>query len=440
MSARPNILFIITHDTGRHLGCYGCNVRTPELDRLARRAVLFENYFCTAPQCSPSRGSIISGRWPHCHGLIGLVHRGFSLDPAVPLLPAVLAAGGYSTHLFGFQHESSDPPSLGYREVHRDAEHGHSCRFVLPMLDEFLRSRPPEPFFASVGFTETHRPYPHSDAPIDSVSPLPYLPDEPPVRQDVADLHVLVERVDAAVGNILRTLDDTGLAESTVVIFTTDHGIAMPRAKATLFDPGVETALVMALPERRFAGLRVTAQASNIDIMPTLLELAGLQVPDGVQGMSFMPLVRSDTDSLHDATFHEMTFHAAYDPVRAVRTPSYKYIRSYASRSFAVAPNVDAGHAKGMFRSMGLFDSPRSREQLYDLVDDPFEQRNLAADPAHAHVLEELRSSLDRWMRDTGDPLLHGPVAPPPGSVITPVHAYGPGDDLITVGPDTVIE
>ena len=115
----PNVVIVITHDTGRHLGAYGRAVATPNLDRLADEGVLFEQAFCTAPQCSPSRASLLTGLVPHRHGLIGLAHRGFRLQPAAlrRTLPRLLGGAGYRTHLFGFQHEAADPRDLGYQQV-----------------------------------------------------------------------------------------------------------------------------------------------------------------------------------------------------------------------------------------------------------------------------------------------------------------------------------
>lgn len=438
MAGKSNVLFIITHDTGRHLGCCGRGVKTPNLDSLAGQGVLFENEFCTSPQCSPSRGSIITGRYPHNHGLIGLTHRGFRLNPNERLLPQVLGEADFETHLFGFQHEAPDPKELGYRNVRRH-EKGNSCLNVAPMVEEFLRSKPDAPFFASVGFSETHRPYPQSDAPLESVRPVPYLPDVEANRRDVADLEILVRRVDDAVGGILEALEEGGLAENTLVVFTTDHGIAFPRAKATLFDPGIETALIMRFPEGRGKGRRIAAQVENIDVMPTLLDYLGLEIPPRVQGGSLLPLVDGETETLHDELFFEMTYHAAYDPMRAVRTPEFKYIRSFADKPFAVAPNVDAGHAKDYLRGLGWFDEPRSKEQLYDLRRDPYEQTNLADDPAHADTLNRMRAALEQWMRETDDPYLDGEVRPPVGAKLTPASAWQPRDDVYEIGPDTPI-
>ena len=421
---KPNILMVITHDTGRHLGCYGRGVETPNMDRLATEGVIFTNFFCTAPTCSPSRASFLTGRYPHNNGLIGLTHRGFRLNPCESLLPALLAHEGYSTHLFGFQHESPDPRSLGYQNVVQGEN--NSCLNVTPLVLEHLRKKPGEPFFAMVGFSETHRPFPEYGGPIDDVQGLLYLPDDPDVRRDVAALNILVRRVDEKMGEILDALDKTGLRENTIVIYTTDHGIAFPGAKATLLDPGIEIALLMRGPGAFEGGKRVDAPLSNIDLLPTILDLCGVPMPGKVQGKSILPLVRGELERLHEQIFVEQTYHAAYDPMRGVRTERFKYIRSYEERPFWFPPNVDGGLSKEFVHMQGYFDRPRPSEMLFDLGADPIERRNLADDPNHAEILEEMRSAVEKWMRETGDPMLKGYVPPHPGAKVTPPDSYNP--------------
>jgi len=420
---RPNILMVITHDTSRHLGCYGRGVETPNIDRLAGEGVIFTNFFCTAPTCSPSRASFLTGRYPHSNGLIGLTHRGFRLNPDEPLLPVLLAQKGYSTHLFGLQHESSDSHSLGYQKVLRGET--NSCLNVTPLVLEFLTEKPEEPFFVMVGFSETHRPFPN-DVSIYDVQGLSYLPDDLDVRRDVAALNILVRRVDEKMGEILNALDKTGLRDNTLVIYTTDHGIAFPGAKATLFDPGIEIALLMRGPSGFEGGKRVNALLSNIDFLPTILDLCDIPIPKKVQGKSMLSLVHGELEKLHDRIFVEQTYHAAYDPMRGVRTERYKYIRSYEERPFWFPPNVDGGLSKEFVRRLGYFDRPRPTEMLFDLIADPIERKNLAGDPDHADLLEEMRSMVETWMQETDDPMRKGCVPPHPGARVTPPDSYNP--------------
>lgn len=424
-SAKPNILVVITHDTGRHLGCYGRGVSTPNLERLAREGVLFQQAYCAAPQCSPSRASLITGLSPHQHGLVGLVNLGFQLRPDVPRLPALLAGAGYETHLFGIQHEARTPEELGYRFVHRSES--TSCRDVTPLVTDFLASQPTGPFFAAVGFFETHRKYPDSPGPWDAVGVPPYLPDVPEVRRDVADLELSASQVDEAVGRILDSVDHAGLAGDTLVVYTTDHGIAFPGAKATLFDPGIEIALLARGPGG-FSGGRVSnALVLNLDLFPTLLELAGVTPPEN-EGRSLLPLVHGESGHRRDRVFVELNYHVSYDPVRGVRTPRHKYIRSFEQRPWWVAPNVDGGprmqgYTKDWYRhnQPEVYTRPRPPELLFDLRSDPLERDNLASDSAAQGILSELRDAVSGWMEATNDPLLKGPIpAPPDGRVLPP--------------------
>lgn len=417
---RPNILMVITHDTGRHLGCYGAGVATPALDRMADEGVLFTSAFAYAPQCSPSRASLLSGLAPHSNGMIGLAHLGFRLRPDVALLPALLGAAGYQTLLFGLQHETSgDPSALGYQHVMR-AEPGrgrggpNSLDAVVPLVTAFLSQSPAEPFFAMVGFSETHRPYAHTTADLREIIPPPFLPEDAIVRQDIADLNAQVERVDQALDRILAALREQGLSSRTIVIYTTDHGVAFPGAKATLLDPGLGIAWLMKGPGIP-VGRRMEALIANVDMLPTLCDLAGTPHP-AVHGSSLVPLFREAKDRVHCAIYPEMTFHGSYDPVRAVRTDRFKYIRSYQERPWLFPANIDASPTKNFFAMRGDFDRSRPRELLFDLQEDPLERYNIAESASREQTLVEMRMRLDEWMRATGDPLLHGPVPVPEGA------------------------
>jgi arylsulfatase A-like enzyme len=424
-------------------------VETPNLDRLAAEGVKFTQAFCTAPQCSPSRASLLTGMMPHRHGLIGLTHRGFRLNPGVPLLPALLAAAGVDTHLFGFQHEAPDAKELGYQHVHR-AEGGHSCLNVTPLVLDFLANAPSQPFFAMVGFSETHRPFsvrrepihwrPHAQNADESadyehdVKIPPFLPDVPEVRQDVAELNEAVRRVDKSVGAILDALQTHGLADNTLLIYTTDHGIAFPGAKATLFDPGIEIALLIRGPGGFAGGKVINTLASNADLAPTILELCGLSIPTEMEGNSLLPLVRGEVERVRERVFVEQTYHAAYDPMRGVRTERFKYIRNFAERPWWLPPNVDNGYTKDWYRQHQpeVFQAPRRSELLYDLQHDPLERQNVVDSADYFAALIELREGLERWMQGTNDPLLHGDVLPPPGAKVTSVRGWGPEESVTT--------
>ena len=183
-------------------------------------------------------------------------------------------------------------------------------------------------------------------------------------------------------------------------------------------------------------GKVIDAPVTHLDVYPTLCELAGVEAPDWLQGSSLMPLVRGETERLHEAIFAETTYHAAYQPHRAVRTERWKYIRRFDDYEHPVLANCDDSASKDLLVEAGWGEQVVPEEQLYDLVLDPAEGTNLAADPARAEVLAEMRGRLDAWMRETEDPLLDGPVAPPPGAIVNEQWQVSPDDPPRTVTAD----
>ncbi|MGO1058499.1 sulfatase family protein [Planococcus sp. FY231025] len=414
---KPNIIMVISHDTGRHLGSYGRKVATPELSRMAEEGIQFDNYFCTQPQCSPSRGSILTGQYGHNHGLMGLTHLGHTMKSGIRTLPSEMKRAGYSTWLFGFFHESIagvyEGEKLGYEHVVKVP--GNAAANVTDELEKFLTGRmeagDDAPFYASVGFEETHRPFDAFEpGPLEEIQVPPYLPDTKEVREDVARFQGSVKELDQAIGRIRMLLEDTRLDGNTLLIYTTDHGIAFPGAKGTLSDAGLETALIMKLPngmDRK--GIRQNELLCNIDLMPTLLEFAGAEVPAGIDGKSFLPLITEESYTERTHFFCEMTWHDRYHPMRGVRTAKFKYIRNFEDGPKVFLP-FDIHESLSGQAVREAFYVPNAKEELYNLEADPLEHSNLAESSEHQHVLKRLRSEVERWMIETKDPLLSGPV------------------------------
>ena len=416
LSDQPNIVLVHCHDLGQYLGCYGAPLHTPHLDKLAGEGVKFTRYACTAAQCSPSRGSIMTGRYPHQNGLMGLAHIGWELNDDEVTLPMYLNQAGYATWLLGEQHETSHPERLGYQNIWVKSSRAREVSEVATgFLQQMASAKAHQPFFASIGFSEPHRPYDAPGYPADDpeeVQPLPYLPDRPGIREDIAGLHGLIYRMDEAAGQIVRTIDEAGLADNTLVIFTTDHGIAMPRAKGTCYDPGIMTALIMRMPGLAEGGGEYNQLLSNIDLLPTLLELIGAPIADRIAGRSFLPLLTNGDYQLRDHIFAEMTWHDKYNPMRAIRTNKYKYIRNIGDRPLVYLPlDIYQGRAGQEMREE-YYATRRPEEELYDLADDPLEQNNLAGKPEYAEQLKVLGDQVRQWREETDDPLLDGPVPP----------------------------
>jgi len=398
-----DVVLITTHDIGRHLHCYGNRtVRSPQVDALAASGVLFTRAFCTAPQCSPSRASLASGRYPHNNGVMGLAHHGFDWELAVPHAASLFEAAGFEAHLFGGQHVSLHPETLGFSAVHGDA----SGEVVAQQVEELLERSHDKRLYVEINLAETHRPYPQP--PPDPLVDVPrFLEDTPEARDELAALQAAIETMDVAAGRVLAALERAGRADNALVVFTTDHGLAMPRAKCTLYDPGIEVALIARWPRGGLHGVRDDL-VSNIDVLPTLLEAAGLEIPPEVQGHSLL-----DGDGQREVVFAEKTFHSYYDPMRAIRTHRYKFIRNFETAFRVEVPgDIQTGPIFRADPARYSTDRPAVVE-LYDMEEDPLEQHNLAGSEAVKEVEAELSERLWAWMRETDDPLLNGPVASP---------------------------
>jgi len=380
------------------------------------------------PTCSGSRAALLTGQYGHNNGMIGLAHRGFQLNDPRQHIVHTLREAGYWSGLIGEQHLSADPEVLGYdRVVDIDTTRVES---VAPAAVALLRERPPQPFFLSVGFFETHREYFPSTSIRDSLYSLPpnNLPDTPETRQDMASYKASARSLDQGVGAVLNALDEHDIADDTLVILTTDHGLAFPGAKATLTDRGIGVLLIMRGPGGFHGGRVSEALVSQIDLYPTICELVGLDCPDFLQGRSILPAMRKEVDEVNDAIFAELTYHAAYEPQRAIRTKRWKYIRRFGERELPVLANIDDGPTKDLFIAAGWGDRPLPREALYDLLFDASESHNLADEPSHLGVLAELQGRLEAWMRETEDPLLDGDIDPPPGAVVNHPDALSASD------------
>jgi N-sulfoglucosamine sulfohydrolase len=399
---------------------YGFQVPTPNIQMLADQGVLFREAFCAAPTCSGSRASLLTGLYCHNNGMEGLAHRGWTLHDYGRHWVHALRRAGYHSILVGEQHISKDPAVIGYDEVIKVGSNKASD--VAPLTIEALRAarNAGRPWFMSVGFFETHRDFAAPTSVRDTLYSLPpgNLPDRSATRRDMAEFKASVRSLDQGIGAVLHALHDLGLVDDTLVICTTDHGVAFPGAKATLTDRGTGVMMIMRGPAPFAGGKVVDAPVTHLDVYPTLCGVAGVDPPDWLQGDSLIPLLKGEVERLHEATFAEMTYHAAYEPQRAVRTERWKYIRRFDDFPGPVLANCDDSASKEVWVAAGWADRRVPREQLYDLVLDPNEQNNLAADRAAREALEDLRRRLADWMRETDDPLLHGQVPPPPGAQV----------------------
>jgi arylsulfatase A-like enzyme len=415
LAKKPNILYIHSHDTGRYVQPYGYAMPTPRMQRLAEEGVLFRKAFCAAPTCSASRACLLTGQYAHSNGMLGLAHRGFSLRDYSHHLVHILREVGYYSALVGEQHIAKEPGMIGFDRVFKiETSHVSS---VAPIAIDILRNTPSQPFFLSVGFFETHREFSEpSPEDINYCLPPSILPDTPQTREDMAAFKASVKSLDRGIGAVLDALEANDLADNTLVICTTDHGLAFPGMKCTLTDHGIGVMLIMRGPGGFSGGKVCDAMVSHIDLFPTICDLLKIERPSWLQGKSLLPLVRSEAEQVNKEIYAEATYHAVYEPQRAIRTPRWKYIRRFDDRHTPLLVNCDDSPSKDLLIEYGWKDRPVAQEQLYDLIFDPNEVCNQVDNPALAPVLAEMRTRLEEWMRDTDDPLLQGPVPAPPGT------------------------
>lgn len=433
---RPNIVLIIADD----LACDDCGafgnaaIRTPNIDRLARGGMCFDRAFVTASSCSPSRSSLITGRYPHNTGAEEL-H--WPLPQEQIGFVEQLRSAGYWTAAAGKWHlgdaakarfnvvKEADPSGfqLGTAKGVQTRMTAQGPGALQSGCDQWLpvlRDRPRDkPFFVWLAALDPHRDYepgaiaaPHR--PADVIVPA-YLPDLPEVRRDLALYYDEIGRLDQYVGEVLAELERQRIAEETLVIFLSDNGRPFPRCKTTLYDSGIKTPLIARWPGHIAAGRRCGRLVSTIDVAPTLLELAGLKPGPSFQGRALTPLFKDPSAKVRDFAFAERNWHDYEARGRAVRSERFKYIRNddherrltppadaVRSPTFVAMRQLrDAG--KLSLQQQSCFVSPRPSEELYDLSADPHELRNVAADPRYANVLADLRRASGDWARETCD-------------------------------------
>lgn len=408
---RDNVLIVHWHDLGRYLGAYGrADVSSPRLDQLASEGILFTRAHATAPLCSPSRGSLFTGRYPQNNGLVGLAHHGWEYRQGTRTLAHILSESGWYTALFGMQHETSYPARLGFEEF--DVSNSY-CEYVVEHAIRWLGAPPSTPFLLTAGFFETHRPYPrdrYEPADADDVAVPDYLPDTGDIREDLAEFYGSISVADAAVGQLLDALTDTGLDRTTWVVFMTDHGPALPRAKSTLYDAGTGIAMIIRPPRDAAAEPKVYDELfSGVDLVPTLLELLGLDIPAEIDGIAhghnlLMPPEASK--SIRTEVYTAKTYHDSFDPIRAIRTKEFSYIENYARRPLLDLPWDIAESAPGRTMAQIVEGRLRPERELYDLLNDPTETHNLLAsevtDKAEA-IADDLALQLNSWRQKTND-------------------------------------
>lgn len=435
---RPNILLIVAEDMSAHVGAFGDDIaNTPNLDRLASEGVRFPNSFTVSGVCAPSRSGLITGVYPSSMGTHQMRTSGGGPIPyeAVPpasvkAFPELLRKSGYATANFAKKDYQFGEPFTVW-----DSDTGS---FISELDPAIWRKLPNDkPFFAMVNLMATHESRlaskdakfskkwagmmrPIQDwreknvekvTDLSSVKVPPYYPDTPQVRGSIAQHYDNIHYMDAQVGDILAALKEDGLDRNTIVIWTTDHGDAFPRAKRAVYDSGIKVPVIIRFPNRQGKGSVEDRLVSFVDIAPTILTIAGAPVPEFIQGQDFLG---SPSRQYIYAARDRMD--GVPDRQRAIRDSRFKYIRNYMSEvpyfrplmfrdMFPVMRSLWEGQRLGILDGLQnqYFKAPRPPEELYDTESDPYEMTNLASDPEYSDVLQGLSDGLDRWLSAVGD-------------------------------------
>ncbi|WP_189359164.1 sulfatase family protein [Algibacter mikhailovii] len=425
---RPNIVFIIADDVSwNDIGAYGHpNIKTPNLNLLAREGMLFTEAYLTTSSCSPSRTSIISGLYPHNTDAEQL---SWPLPENKRTFVQQLKDAGYWTGLAGKYHMGDavrddfdallemqwlDAPIGLDRRLKGD---GSGCDEWISLL----KGRPKDkPFFAWLASFDAHRPfYDDNSCPkvhsLSDVTLPPYVPATKLVKKDYSLYYDEISRMDDYIGKVVNELEAQGVSDNTLILFVADNGRAFPRDKTTLYDGGIKTPWIVKWPARIKAGSVNNNLISSIDIAPTFMKVAGIEPLNEFEGFDFSEMLTNSSKEIRDQIYAEDHFHDYEDYTRAVRTKTFKYVRNfYADLPDTPSADVNRGRSwqsmleeykKGTLTEAQLkcFKKPRDIEELFDIKTDPFELNNLASNPNNVLDLKEMRSRLKTTRTATKD-------------------------------------
>ena len=425
-----SVMFLIADDWSRIAGCYGNQIiKTPNVDRFAETGVVFDNGFCTSPSCAVSRACILTGQHSHTHGQYGHCHgiHGFRTHEHMTSTPKLLKEHGFVTACIGKKHV--EPNSV----YPFDDEPQVNSRSVYDMADrakDFFNEIGDRPFYLHVGFADPHRSregfgneneYREVTEVIydpDEIIVPNHLPDIPEVRTELAWYYQSISRLDTGYGLMLDALQDSGRADETLVIITTDHAMPFPGSKASSFDSGHHCPFLVSHPELNRRGHHSQAMMNWTNIAPTILDWCGVEPAEDLPERSLLPILDEKNPGGWDETFFSHCFHEVtnYYPYRVLRGRRYKYVRN-------LAHNLSTPLPSDLFRSLTwsavrrddiemLGQRPtgrflhQDREELFDIESDPAESKNLIDDLSLAGIVNEMRRKVMEFRIATKDPWL----------------------------------
>lgn len=418
-ASRPNVVLFIADDVSdEDVGCYGHpTIKTPNIDKLAENGLRFTNAYLTTSSCSPSRCSVITGRYPHNTGAPELHTR---LPEAQIRFPELLRKAGYYTALSGKNHMFGNK-DRAFDEISRGKGPGKEEDWV-----ELVQNRPKDkPFFFWFASTDAHRGWQINDkAPTyresDAVVP-PYLIDGVRTQNDLANYYHEISRFDRYVGEVVQELDRQGELDNTLVIVMADNGRPFPRCKTRLYNDGIRTPLVLHYPKRIEKTAVTDSLASSIDLSATILDVTGTPKSETIQGVSLVPLFDDPNAEVRDVVFAEHNWHVHKNHERMVRTKNFLYIKNnfpnqqvLCSEAYKFDAGSDLWEAQAAGRTTPVqqlfFANPAPAEELYFVSEDPDQVNNLADDKEYSHVLVKMRGILQKWTEQTGDTVPSDPT------------------------------
>ncbi len=433
---RPNLLFITSDDLGPLLSCYGeKRITTPNLDRLAASGVRFTTAWVAQASCSPSRSAMLTGLFPHANGQYGLANAGFSLHaPLRPnTLPNLLRRAAYRTGIIGKLHVEPESSFVWDYRGSRDAQ-TRRVKSITPEAEAFVRSAGADPFFLMVNYSDPHAfRNPNAKGGWDFPPQIDGLPEKPlppsertifPFQQidreeqrvRTAGYYNAIERLDVGIGSLLDMLSASGKADNTVVVFCGDHGPPFARGKTTVYDAGLRVPFLLRWPGVTKPGVVSDRLVSTTDIMPTLLDAAGVEAPYPLHGRSLRAAVNGQPWRQYLAS--EFHWHGSrpFYPRRALRDQRFHLIHNLLAGRAKPSTGIDGDPAYGLSRdprfdgtgvrrAFDTFADPPEFE-LYDTQSDPIEFDNLAGQAKHAKVEARLKQALLAWRKESADPFL----------------------------------
>jgi arylsulfatase len=427
LAGKPNVIFFIADDVSQNdFGCYGHPIiKTPNIDTLASKGMRFDNAYLTTSSCSPSRCSIITGRYPHNTGAPEL-HVRLPLEQV--RFPELLREVGYYTVLSGKNHMFGNK-DRAFDRITGGGGPGSEKDWV-----DHVKDRPTDkPFFFWFASTDAHRGWGISEEapkydPTDMVIP-PYMVDTEETRKDLTGYYHEVSRFDHFIGLVTAELKKQGVLENTMIVVAADNGRPFPRCKSRLYDSGIKTPWIVHYPNVIKKSSVTQSLVSVIDLSATCLELAGVKRPAFIQGRSFLPILNDPGGQVREVVFAEHNWHVYKNHERMVRFGNYLYIRN----NFPNQPNLcyesdnhyPAGaelwkaHAAGKttHNQFQLFANPCPPEELFHVRKDPHQLSNLFDDKKHLKNLQQARTLLAEWTKQTGDSIPENPTpnrhAPP---------------------------